>query len=125
MGKFAQNVILDGALGVIVSSTTAMCVCSGQPMNYAEASGGLLLALAEMGPADMSGPTVGINGGRRITVARKPELDGMMTGRADHLALIDGKGQRLLYVTECEPQGWLGGNTVTVPGWAIEMLQPE
>ena len=93
MGKFASNDVLDAALAV-VAGTNRMLLLAGQPATYAAAVDGAL-AEAAMAPADFSLAT-GSAGTRRLSVAARTGLVAQAAGTADHVALVDGVGQRLI-----------------------------
>ncbi len=121
MAKFASNDVLDAALAV-VAGATRLLLLPGQPANYAAAEAARLAEVAVV-PGDFS-VSAGSGGGRRLTVAAQGGLIAVAGGTADHVALLDGPGQRLLYVTTCPPQPLLAGAPVSVAAWQVEIGAP-
>lgn len=121
MPKFASNDVLDAALAV-VAGATRLLLLPGQPADHATAVAARLAEVAVV-PGDFA-VSAGSNGGRRLTVAARAGLIAMASGTADHVALIDGPGQRLLYVTTCPPQPLLAGASVSVATWQVEIGAP-
>lgn len=121
MAKFASIEVLDAALAV-VAGATRLVVLSGQPASHAAAIAGRL-AEASVAPADFT-IAAGEAGGRQLTVAAKAGLPALASGTADHVALLDGPGQRLLYVTTCPPQAVNAGTDVSLTTWQIEIGAP-
>ena len=121
MAKFASNEVLDAALAV-VAGANKMLLISGQPASHATAIAGAL-AEAVMTAADFS-VAPGSGGARRLTVAAREGLVAQAAGTADHVALVDTVGQRLLYVTTCAAQPLLVGRAVQVAGWHVEIGAP-
>lgn len=122
MAKWVANEVLDAALGVIAGATR-MVALNGQPASFAAANAGKL-AEAAMAPGDF----VLANGdvsGRKVSVAAKANVAVGAAGTADHIALVDPVGQRLLYVTTCPAQGLPVGGTVSFSGWSVEIGAPQ
>ena len=121
MPKFASNDVLDGSLAV-ASSATRLVAVNGQPGSFAAANAGKLAEATLTGgdfslaPGDVSG--------RKVTVAAKSGLAVIAAGTADHVALLDIAGSRLLYVTTCPAQALVGGGTVSIAAWSIEIGAP-
>ena len=121
MAKFASNDVLDGSL-IVASAATRLVATSGQPANFAAANSGKL-AEATLAGADFS-LAAGDISGRKVTVAAKSGLAVIVAGTADHVALLDVAGSRLLYVTTCPAQALAVGGTVSIASWAIEIGAP-
>ena len=121
MAKFASNDVLDAALAV-VAGANRMLLLAGQPASYAAAQAGALAATA-MAPADFT-LAAGSGGGRELSVAARAGLVAQAAGTADHVALVDEVGQRLLYVTTCPAQPLAAGNSVTVASWQVSIGAP-
>jgi hypothetical protein len=121
MGKWVANEVLDGAFGVIASATR-MVALNAQPATFAAAvSGRLAEATLEQSdftvlPGDISG--------RRVAVAAKQDVSVVAAGVANHVALLDTAGNRLLYVTTCPEQALPAGGTVSFNSWSIEIGDP-
>ena len=121
MSKFCSNAVFDAALTKI-STATRMVAMSGQPATYAAADSGRL-SEAAVAPADF----VLANGdltGRKVVVAAKSGLSVVAAGTVDHIALLDGVNQVLLYVTTCPAQAIVAGGTVSLASWQVEIEQP-
>lgn len=121
MGKWVANEVLDGALGVIASATRMLAV-TGQPSTFAAAMAGRL-AEAVMSPGDFT-LSAGDVSGRKVTVAPKSNVAVTAAGSADHVALVDTVGSRLLYVTTCPAQALPAGGTVNFASWSVEIGAP-
>lgn len=121
MAKFASNDVLDAALGV-VASANRLVVVAGQPATYAAAAAGAL-AQAAVTPADFA-ITAGSGNGRRLEVAGRAGLVAEAAGTADHVALIDTAGQRLIYVTTCPAQPLQVGSAINVAAWQVDIGAP-
>lgn len=121
MAKFASNFVLDGSLQV-VSQATRLVALAGQPASYALANAGAL-AEAVLTGADFS-ISDGSVSGRKVAVAAKLGLPVLAAGTADHVALLDGVNERLLYVTTCPAQVLPAGGTVNIAGWDVEIGDP-
>lgn len=121
MPKFASNDVLDGSLNVAAGATRLVAI-NGQPASFAAANSGKL-AEATLTGADFS-LAAGDISGRKVTVAAKSGLAVLAAGTADHVALLDVAGSRLLYVTTCPSQALAAGGTVSIASWAIEIGAP-
>lgn len=121
MGKWVADQVLDGALAVI-SGADRMVALAGQPANFAAAWTGRL-AEAPMAGGDF-GVSPGTASGRRVLVTGKAGVPVIAAATADHVALVDTVGSRLLYVTTCPPQLLAAGGTVNFDGWSVEIGAP-
>lgn len=121
MPKFASNDVLDGSLAV-ASSATRLIAINGQPASFAAADAGKL-AEAPLAGVDFA-LAAGDVSGRKVTVAAKTGLAVIAAGTADHVALLDVAGSRLLYVTTCPAQALVSGGTVSIAAWSIEIGAP-
>ena len=121
MAKFASNEVMDAALAVMAAANRLL-LTAGQPATYAAASA-VALAQTPLTPADFS-LAAGSSGARRLTVAARNGLVAGAAGTADHVALVDTLGQRLLYVTTCPGQPLLVGSPVEVAAWQVEIGAP-
>lgn len=121
MAKWASNEVMDAALAVVAGATRMVAV-AGQPANYATAWNG---RLAEAGVA-AGDFTVGAGdvSGRKVMVAPKSGVAVTAAGTADHVALVDHAGGRLIYVTTCPAQALPLGGTVNFQGWSVEIGAP-
>ena len=121
MPKLASNDVLDGSL-VVASGATRMVAVTGQPASFSAANAGKL-AEAVLTSGDFA-LAAGDISGRKVTVAAKTGLAVIAAGTADHVALLDVAGSRLLYVTTCPAQALVSGGTVSIAAWAIEIGAP-
>lgn len=121
MAKFASNEVLDAALAV-VAGANRMLLLAGQPASYAAAMAGAL-ADATMLAGDFN-LAAGSGGARRLSVAARAGLVAQAAGTADHVALVDEVGQRLLYVTTCPDQPLIAGRSLQVASWQVEIGAP-
>lgn len=121
MGKWVAGDVLDGALQVITGATR-MVALAGQPTDYASALSGSLanvtLAAGDFALAE------GDVSGRKVSVAAKAGVSVVAAGTADHVALLDSAGSRLLYVTTCPSQTLPLGGSVNFAGWTVEIAAP-
>ena len=121
MANFASNDVLDGSL-VVAASATRIVATNGQPASFAAAEAGKLVE-APLTGGDFT-LAAGDVSGRKVTVASKTGLSVLVNGTADHVALLDVAGSRLLYVTSCPAQALATGGTVSIASWAIEIGAP-
>lgn len=120
MAKFADDSIMDAALGVIDNSTR-MVVTSAQPANFA---GIAAVALADV-TLDSGDFTIanGDTSGRKVTIGAQSGVTVDASGTATHVCLDNGT--TLLYVTTCTSQALTAGNTVDIPAWKVEIADPS
>ena len=121
MAKFASNDVLDGSLQV-VRGATRLVATNGQPATYAAAIAGRLTE-APLTTADFT-LAAGDISGRKVTIAARSGLAVLAEGTADHVALLDVAGSRLLYVTTCPAQALVTGGVVSVASWSVEVGAP-
>lgn len=123
MGKLVDDSILDAALNVIKNNATKIAVCSTQPTTYTEAITTYMLAIKTgLSGTDYTGPQDDTSG-RKLTVNQQASISVTNGGSAQHVALT-GSSDTLYFVTTCTPQTLVGGNTVTVPAWKINIPDP-
>jgi hypothetical protein len=123
MAKSAIPDMLDAALSYIRTSATRMVACSNQPLTFADANTTMKLAEVVMAPADFTLAN-GVTSGRRVTVAAKANVAVTVAGTANHVALLDVAGSKLLYVTTSPAQALAAASTVSFGGWDIEINNP-
>lgn len=121
MPKWVNTLVLDQALYEIAESNLMVAI-AGQPASFAAAQAGKL-AEASLASADFT-LSAGAVSGRRVTIAGKSGLPVIAEGTADHVALLDTVGSRLLYVTTCPPQAIVTGGTVSIQQWSVEIGDP-
>ena len=124
MGKRANDIVMDGALDIIATSTRQIA-CSAEPTTYTEANSTYALADVTMAIGDFTNAN-GDTNGRKTTVAAKSSVLIDTSGTATHVALLDVTNSQLLYVTTCTSQALTanGSNTVNFPAWDIEIADP-
>jgi hypothetical protein len=121
MGKWVADQVLDGALAIIAAADRAVALAS-QPASFAAAWSGRLAEATLSGSDFIVGP--GDSSGRKITVAAKGGANVLAAGAANHVALLDTIGNRLLYVTTCPPQALAPGGTADFESWSVEIGAP-
>lgn len=134
MGKSVHDDVLDGALNVVKTTGTRLCVCSAEPTSFAEATtlydggaGKYNLAIKTITSDDFTGPesVAGGSGGRKLTVNQQAGVEVLATASATHIAVCDSAaGGKLLIVTTCTPQALTDGNTVTIPAFIQAIADP-
>jgi hypothetical protein len=124
MAKAANDIVMDGALDVIASSTRQI-VCSAQPTTYTEANATYALADVTMAGGDFTKAN-GDTSGRKVTIAAKSAVLIDTSGTATHIALVRVADSTLIEVTTCASQALTanGSNTVNFPAWDIEFGDP-
>lgn len=125
MAKWANDVVMDGALDIIRNNVTRQVVCSAQPATFAEANATYALADVTMASGDFTHAN-GDTSGRKTTVAAKSGVLIDTSGTANHIALLDVTNSRLIEVTTCTSQALTanGANTVNIPAWDVEVGDP-
>jgi hypothetical protein len=121
MPKAASTDVLDGSLNV-VRQATRMVALAAEPANFAAANSGKL-AEATLTGSDFT-LAAGDVSGRKVTIAAKSGLSVIAAGTANHVALLDTAGSRLLYVTTCPAQALVAGGVVSIAPWSIEIAAP-
>lgn len=121
MGKWVAADVLDGALQVIAGATR-MVALGSQAGNYADAMSGRLADVA-LSAGDFSVATGDVSG-RKVTIAAKAGVPVASGGMANHVALVDTVGGRLLYVTTCPDQQLAAGGEVNFDSWSVEIGAP-
>jgi hypothetical protein len=125
MAKAVLDAVLDAAWNEIRNNCTRMTACAGQPTTFTQANATFALADVTMASGDFT-IADGDTSGRKITVAAKSGVLVDASGTADHIALLDVAGSRLLYVTTCTALALVanGANTVNFPSWKAEIGDP-
>ena len=123
MGKKVDNTVLDAMLAEIATADR-MDVNSAEPSNVSDARTTTSLANVAMTPGDGNDYTIanGDTSGRKVTTAQKAAVSVTSSGTANHVSLTTATV--LLYVTTCTAQALTSGNTVTIPGWKVEVADP-
>lgn len=122
MAKVAPDATIDALLDYI-AGCDRMIACSAEPTSYADATGGVDLATANMTPVtDFT--KANDTSGRKVTMAAKNGVAIDHTGDATHIALVKTGDSTLRYVTTCTLQGLTSGGTVDFPGWKVNIQDP-
>lgn len=124
MAKAANDIVMDGALDIIATSTRQIA-CSAQPTTYTEANATYALADVTLSSGDFTKAN-GDTSGRKVTIAAKSGVLIDTTGTATHVALVRVSDSTLIEVTTCTSQSLTanGSNTVNFPAWDIEFADP-
>lgn len=124
MAKFANDIVMDGALDIIATATRQIA-CSAQPTTYTEANSTYALADVTLSSGDYT-KADGDTSGRKVTIAAKSGVLIDTSGAATHVALVRVSDSTLIEVTTCTSQALTanGSNTVNFPAWDIEFADP-
>jgi hypothetical protein len=125
MAKFANDLVLDGALDYISTNGDKIAVCSAQPATYAELSSApTMLAIHDMVGGDYTKADGDVSG-RKLTVAEQATVSITNSGTATHVAIGDATSAVLVVATLTSSQALTnGGNTVTIPAFDIVLPDP-
>ncbi len=124
MGKSAHDDVIDGALNIIKSNATRLCICTTEPTTFLEATNTKKLAILTIDSSDFTGPADATSG-RKLTVNPQSGITIDANGNAEHVALCDFANSKLLYVTTCSLQTLVSGNTVNSSEWDISIADPS
>jgi hypothetical protein len=120
MGKWTNDLAMDAALDFI-SLGTVLTVCSAQPTTLTEAVTTFKLADIVTSSTDFTISNGDVSG-RKVRVGEQAAIPVDSNGTANHIAICDAS--TILLVTTCTPQAVTAGNTVTVPAFDSEWLDP-
>jgi len=125
MGMRATTAVLDGMLDII-KTAKSINVCSCYPSSFAGVSAYRLgrstaMTTASFTKADSSVGAANYKG-RKITVTQFAGVVCSCSGSAKHVVLATTLITK--YVTTCVTKALTTSDTVTVPSWAIHILQP-
>ncbi len=121
MAGFVNDAVLDAALRELAAAS-AVVALAGEPASYAAADAGRLVSVP-LNAGDFSFGD-GLVSGRRISVAAKAGVTALASGTADHVALLDEAGGRVLFVATCPAAAVAAGGSVDLAGWDIELGDP-
>jgi len=112
----------DAALDY-VGAADRLCICSGIPATYVEATVDLMLAINVIGAADFT-LTPGVRGGGTLTLAAQAPFVVAVSGAATHYALCNSVTAELLLVCPCTPQAVIANtvNTVSTPEVVVNAI---
>jgi hypothetical protein len=130
MTEIVHADVLDAALQFIIDNADREILCDGAPASYAEAtdppgSGGKALADAAVSGGDFS-IGAGDTDGRKLSCVAKSGVPIDDSGDADHLAIVDDAGERVMLVLE-RPSATsvaAGGPTATIEAWSYTFRDP-
>lgn len=130
MSEIVHNDVLDAAAQFIIDNADREILCDGAPTSYAEAtdppgSGGNALADAAVSSGDFS-IAAGDTDGRKLSCVAKSGVPIDDGGDADHLAIVDDAGNRVLLVLERPSATSVtdGGPTATIGAWSYTFRAP-
>jgi predicted aspartyl protease len=121
MAKFVNPAVLNQALNEIATANLMVAI-NGQPASYAAAQSGKLAETA-LSAGDFTQANGDVNG-RKVTIAAKTGAAIIAAGTANHIALLDTAGSRLLYVTTCPAVTLPASGTVNFEAWKVEIGDP-
>jgi len=124
MGKLANDSVMDMGLTWIAGSANYYTVCSGSPATYADARTNLILAGLPVTSGCLTGPADGTPNGRTLTMVARTSASITASGSALAVCLVNTTNSALLYVTTCTEQYLVGGGTVDIPQWTINIADP-
>lgn len=125
MGKSVHNDVLDGAWNIIKNNCTKITLCSQEPTTYAQGNATYALADVTVESSDFT-LADGDTSGRKVTVSQQTGVTVDSAGTATHIALLDVANSKLLYVTTMTSKVLdAGGDTVTIPAFDLEILDPS
>lgn len=125
MGKFAPDAFMDQAFSWISGSASYYTVCSGSPITYADARTNLALAGLPIATTGcFTGPADGSPNGRSLTIVARTSASITASGSALAVCILSLATSTLLYVTTCTEQYLVGGGTVDIPQWVINIADP-
>lgn len=119
MGKATADAVFDAALGIVKSSTNAVCVCTSEPTTYSQATSTYKLAQGTITSANwaaIANYTSGSTTGRYTYFTGKSSISVTGSGTAAHVAWVSTSATALRLVTTCSSQVLTSGNKVNVPG---------
>lgn len=122
MAKAAPDATID-AMHDYIDQSNIMHVCSAEPANYAGIAAVSLADIAMTPDTDFTKANGDVSG-RKVTVAAKSGVLVDVTGTATHVVLARTTDSTLRYVTTCTSQALTAANTVNIPAWDIEVLDP-
>lgn len=129
MPKFTNDIVMDGALDIIINNASKLIVCEGQPASYTAAntvkgSGGNKLGEIAIDSADFT-KSDGDVSGRKLTVAAQSGIPITDSGDADHIAIVDDTNSRLLHVTDMSLQPVSSGGSADTQAYDEEFADPS
>lgn len=121
MAKWANDLLMD-LIHNRINDSIILSVCSDVPTTRDEAITTYSLININLTPADFTIADGDVSG-RKVTISEKANQVLTGTGTCNHIALSDAGN--LLYVTECNNQALVAGNTMTVNEFSIEVSDPS
>jgi hypothetical protein len=122
MAKATDAGVKDAALLDVKNNVERLVVCSAQPANFAGVAA-VTLGDVAFAAGDVTGP--GDNGSaREQTYGAKSGINVDTSGNANHVALVDDTGTRLLLVTTISnAQEVTSGNTMSTAAFAHSIAE--
>lgn len=132
MTKTIASSVADAALDHILKRASRITLCAGAPLSISDTtttigSGGKMLAELSLNPVAAAGFAISTTSesARKLTIGGQTEVLGMDAGTADHLAIIDTAGRKVLLVTELtEPQSILNGQVIAMRSFSVTVQNP-
>lgn len=125
MTKSIHSDVLDAALNIIKNNANRISVCNAQPTTITELTTTYMLAIKTISSTDFTGPVAGDTSGRKLTSNQHTGVSITNSGNANHVALGDTTGSRVLLVTTCTTQTLTSGGTVTIGTFKDEIAAPS
>jgi hypothetical protein len=128
MAKMVKDLAIDAMLDYIASNGSRITVNSSYSTDYATMSETTGNMLAKSTSAISSGSYTLQNGdtsGRKVTTPAQTDVSVAASGTASHVAIISTGLSAVILVTSCTTQSLTTGNTVTVPAFDDEVLDPS
>ena len=116
-----HDVVLDGALDIIITNGSKIDICSAEPANYA---GIAAVTLANKTSISVGAAGDRTGGGRKITIAEITDGTCTADGTGTHYAISNGSSA--LYATQTldSPQTIANGATFTLAAFDIGIPDP-
>lgn len=123
MAKSVHNDVLDGALNIIKNNCTRITLCSAEPTTYTEAITTYMLVQVTVTGTDF---TVGDGdvSGRKAAVTAQTGITPTNAGTANHVALVDVSGTKLLAVTTMTSKVLATDDLVDIATFDLEIADP-
>lgn len=124
MPKFAPDATIDSMFDYVDQANVQHVISAYTAGDsYATVTGNSLADVAMTVDTDYTKAN-GDTSGRKVTVAAKSGVLVDVTGTATHVALVRSTDTTVRYVTTCTSQALTAGNTVNIPAYDIEVLDP-
>ena len=121
--KTLHDDVFDGALNIIKNNCTRITLCSAEPTTYTEAITTYMLVQVTVTGTDF---TVGDGdvSGRKAAVTAQTGITPTNAGTANHVALVDVSGTKLLAVTTMTSKVLATDDLVDIATFDLEIADP-